>query len=153
MLRILRRSSAFVVGAVMSLALACSVGSNKDEDEDSDQFREDTLTCEEALAHLQDCCPDFDTTAVACRYYFKSTSGCGDSTESREEPAFTLQESRCIRNKSCAELRESFDYAVGGRTNVCKRAQAAIQYIDRKSTSSGGESTGSVHQTHPPVCP
>ena len=138
MRRILRRSSAFVVGALLTLVIACGPGK-----EDDDQFREDTLTCEEALAHLQECCPGFDPAAVACRYYFSSDSGCGITTENKEEPAFDLPESRCIRNKSCADL-------VGDK--VCPRAQKAVQYIDRSTTSVGG-SPSKVHQTHPPVCP
>ena len=137
MRRSLRRSSAFVVGALITLVIACG------GEEDDDQFREDTLTCEEALAHLQECCPGFDPAAVACRYYYSSNSGCGTTTENHEEPAFDLPESRCIRNKSCADL-------VGG--NVCPRAQKAVQYIDRKTTSFGSDPSN-VHQTHPPVCP
>jgi hypothetical protein len=138
MRRILRRSSAFVVGGLITLLIACGGG-----EEDDDQFREDTLTCEEALAHLQECCPNFDPMAVACRYYFSSNEGCATSTENHEEPAFNLQESRCIRNTTCADL-------VG--QGVCPRAQKAVQYIDR-TTSSVGSNTSRVHQTHPPVCP
>ncbi len=138
MRRSLRRSSAFLVGAFVTLVIACGQG-----EEDDDQFREDTLTCEEALAHLQECCPAFDPAAVACRHYYASNSGCGTSTENREEPAFDLSESRCIRNRSCADL-------VGD--NVCPRAQKAVQYIDRTTTSVGTDPS-KVHQSHAPVCP
>lgn len=127
-----------MVGGLITLLLACG-----DKEEDSDQFREDTLTCEEALAHLQECCPNFDPMAVACRYYFSSDSGCGTSEVNREEPAFSLSESRCIRNKSCADLQGQ---------NICPRAQKAVQYIDR-TTTSVGDDPRNVHQTHPPVCP
>jgi hypothetical protein len=145
--RILRRSSAFVVGGLITLVIACSDGKK----EDDDQFREDTLTCEEALAHLLDCCPNFDPNAVACRYYYASDQGCSSSEVTRETPAFNLQESRCIRNKSCADLQQLHDDASLGKTNICGRAAAAVQYVDRTTTGTG--SPTSFHQAHPPVCP
>lgn len=125
----------------MALVIAC--GGEKDDD----QFREDTLTCEEALAHLQDCCPGFDAAAVACRYYYVSQQGCAAPSEDREQPAFDLAESRCIRNTSCADVRAD---AAGG--SVCARSQKAVQYIDRTEGSFGSAGTA-THQGHAPVCP
>src|SRR5688572_22243328 len=31
-------------------------------------FREDEVSCEEAVAHLDECCPDFDETPMNCTY-------------------------------------------------------------------------------------
>jgi hypothetical protein len=58
-------------------------------------FREDEVQCEETVAYLEDCCPGFDSRAVNCTW-----GGCGPS------PYLTAEESRCIRELSCAEISE-----------------------------------------------
>ncbi len=71
-------------------------------------IREDELRCEEAVAHLVDCCPGFDAKAVDC--YFTSSS-CGTVNT-----AYDIEESRCIAKLDCATLRAN---------GVCSRAQSA----------------------------
>jgi hypothetical protein len=78
-------------------------------------FREDEVQCEETVAHLADCCSDFDPHAIDCKYI----SGCDSDTY----PVFTVAESRCIRDKSCAEVR---------RDGVCERT------LERQGQSDGG---------------
>ncbi|HEY3450198.1 MAG TPA: hypothetical protein VGK67_27840 [Myxococcales bacterium] len=82
------------VGLTALLALTCGI-------------REDELRCEEAVAHLADCCPGFDPTQIDCYY----STGCGTIY-----PVIDIQESRCVSGMKCEDL-----VAAG----VCSRAQAA----------------------------
>ncbi len=59
-------------------------------------LREDDLKCEEAVAHLNDCCPNFDLSKISCSY----KSGCG-STQYAE---LGIEDSVCIQNKDCKTL-------------------------------------------------
>jgi hypothetical protein len=66
-------------------------------------FREDEVVCEEAVAHIVDCCPDFDLegpegVSVSCTY---DESGCDARL-----PDLSADESACIRELSCDELKE-----------------------------------------------
>lgn len=70
-------------------------------------LREDDLQCEEAVAHLNECCPGFDVAKISCAF----SSGCGDT----QYTAFSIEESECIQNADCKTL-------VGN--GVCTRAQA-----------------------------
>ena len=74
-----------------------------------DNFRADVVDCEEALAHLQDCCGLAATNNVKCIYYFSQDS-C-DSTIPPDEtrPDLTVDVSDCIRAHSCAELTLTCD--------------------------------------------
>lgn len=141
-----RRSNA---GVVVSLAvctlLACG-GADGDEHDDNN-FRDDVIECEDALAHLEGCCPGFDAKPVLCNFYYDKSTGCASSTTTSVEPAFNVQESACIRDTSCAALVER---------KVCERAQLARAYT--RSTSSGSYSstpsaTAAPAARHAPVCP
>jgi hypothetical protein len=134
----------------ISAVLACS---RDNDEEDDNQFREDVIWCEEAVAHLEKCCPNFDTTRVACTFYYSYDEGCGTSTTRRTDPAFDKEESRCIRNTTCDAL-----VAQG----VCERARdggAARSSITTTSSSSSGSTSSSssgTTETSPPrpqVCP
>ena len=83
-----------VLGLLGLLALTCGI-------------REDELRCEEAVAHLIDCCPGFDATQMDCYY----STGCGTTY-----PVIDIQESRCVSGLKCAEV-----VAAG----ICSRAQVA----------------------------
>jgi hypothetical protein len=61
-------------------------------------FRQDELECEEAMAHLIDCCPSSDFRWVSCEF----VQGCSESTP----PDLSPDESQCLRRLSCAEVRE-----------------------------------------------
>jgi hypothetical protein len=68
-------------------------------------LREDEIDCEEAVAHLQACCPGFtQTETLQCTY----SDGCGVV-----EPAISIPQSQCILAESCEAL------VSGG---VCARA-------------------------------
>lgn len=76
-----------------------------DSDTDDNQFREDVLSCEEAVAHLEECCPEFRPSNVECRYYFRRNESCvGPDTTTRLDPDINLRESRCIRDLTCDGL-------------------------------------------------
>lgn len=147
----LRRIPAGVFFALGVVALlACEDGDTKDDEEDDNQFREDVIQCEEAVARLERCCPDFDGSRVLCNYYFRfDTSTCGPRTTDSIHPALALSESRCVLDTSCEAL-------VG--QGVCERAQEARTYTRRiveNSSSSGSAASGDVDESdsHPPVCP
>jgi hypothetical protein len=59
-------------------------------------FRRDELACEEAVAHLGECCPNLDTTQLNCTY----DDACGTL-----RPDFDVNQSGCIREASCEEIR------------------------------------------------
>jgi hypothetical protein len=118
--------------------LACK---DKDHDEDDNQFREDVIQCEEAIARLSNCCPGFDGSRVLCNYYYSfDNSGCGPAQTEHVNPALNLSESQCVRDTSCEDL-------VGN--DVCKRAQEARTY----SSSVASDNSKNVSDSHPPVCP
>jgi hypothetical protein len=71
---------------------------------------EDAVLCEEAAAHLEDCCPSFRPTFLRCET--PDLVGCA-------EVDVKTDEARCILGRSCEELR-------GGGT--CDRAIAAWTY-------------------------
>jgi len=73
-------------------------------------IRDDELHCEEAAAHLRDCCPSFDVHSIDCYY---AQTGCGTIY-----PVITISESRCITSESCSALVQS---------GVCTRAQGVAQ--------------------------
>ena len=81
-------------------------------------LRQDELDCEEAVAVLKDCCPDFPVTMVSCVY---ESSAC-----STVYPDFPVSESQCIRSQSCSSLVS---------TGVCARAQAQAEAHGGASTT------------------
>lgn len=96
----LRRVSS---GCLLAVALAIAMACNSDTDDN--QWREDVLSCEEAVAHLDECCPGFDVTRVQCRYYYHIDRGCTTDTVTHVEPDIELSESHCIRNATCDKLQ------------------------------------------------
>lgn len=71
-------------------------------------FTEEAVLCEEAAAHLSECCPSFEPTFLRCETPSFPT-GCAEVDAKTEE-------SRCIVKRSCAELRAD---------GTCDRACAA----------------------------
>ena len=60
-----------------------------------DALHQDELDCEEAVSHLEACCPGFVASSnLRCIY---DDPGCGTVTE----PAIPEDAAGCIRNKSC----------------------------------------------------
>jgi hypothetical protein len=95
-----RRKARYPVGVAAVLGVLAVMAC--DSDTDDNQFREDVISCEEAVAHLEECCSEFRPTNVQCRYFFRRTEGCiGPDTTTRVEPDLDLRESRCIRDLTC----------------------------------------------------
>lgn len=67
--------------------------------------------CEEAFAHLKECCPNF--TATALGYCHADSPGC-DGVDSY--PALGVNDSNCIRGMTCDELVSK---------GICARAASA----------------------------
>ena len=127
------------VGVCFALGIAAVLACNGGHDqEDDNQFRDDVLWCEEAVARLQRCCPNFDVRRIACQYYYSFDEGCGTSSTRKIEPAYTKSESACVRERSCDALVNE---------GICTRAQeqgnarSSTQITSTSSTSSSG-STG-----------
>jgi len=88
------KSPGWLIAAIVGVLFACG------------DMRQDELDCEEAVSHLQSCCPGFDSSAIQCTY----SSGCGTT----QYPAIATPQSQCIRGEDCSTLVAS---------GVCKRAQ------------------------------
>jgi len=88
-------------------------------------LRQDEIDCEQAVAHLQDCCPDFGTATIAC----VSSQGCDVS-----DPALSIAESQCILDRSCESLIAS---------GLC----AATHDLESRHQDDDGTLV-----SHPPVC-
>ncbi len=78
-------SRGFTVSLVVGTVLACG------------DIREDEFLCENAVSHLQQCCPGF-RAAIDCSY----VQGCDDTTY----PELDSIQSECIFQASCADLRQ-----------------------------------------------
>ncbi len=73
---------------------------------DHDDLDETVLSCEEAVAALDACCPGFDPEAVRCiDHRYRKTSACtGTVSEGHERPQIDRVESACIRRSTCSQL-------------------------------------------------
>jgi hypothetical protein len=148
---VLPAGTAFALGVVA--VFACGNGNGNDEDDN--QFRDDVIWCEEAAAHLEQCCPGFDPRQVHCRFYYSHKEGCSSTTTTLTKPAFSIEESKCVHHTSCEALVES---------GACVRAADAgaprttTTTVESGSTSSSGSSPDNRStRTEPPrrdpICP
>ena len=136
-------------GVSFALVLAAIVAcGDRDHDEDNNNFREDVIQCEEALARLDACCPSFDASRVLCNYYYSFDDGCGTATTRSVAPAFNEAESHCILETSCDVLIDK---------RVCARAQEAKPYASKTTTDTdttdGVDPVMKTSEEHQPVCP
>ena len=80
-----------------------------------DHMRSDELECEEAVGHLLDCCPGLSFSEDYCTY---------DAHCSGRPPRLDEDQSRCIRAKSCDELRDAHACErapdAGGGDEICR---------------------------------
>ena len=122
-------TAAAIVAALFAFSFRSSAASG-DYDRDEDLTME-VVSCEEAYARLEECCPDFDTPINACRHNrYRRTSCDGQVGYGGTDPIFVIGESECIRDKSCDALMtegicEAYDgvrppTVDGGRQRVCK---------------------------------
>ncbi|WP_437795827.1 hypothetical protein [Sorangium sp. So ce693] len=78
---------------------------------------EQEFLCENAAAHLEECCPSFSATPALCR----QNVGCNGD----EELWLTADESRCIQDRECGDLVAS---------NVCEQAATRMKLAEGGST-------------------
>ena len=110
-----------VVAVVIGLAVSCR------------GFREDEIECEKAIVHLGACCLGFRAERLDCSY--NERLGCADEVKASEYPVLSLNDSRCLRQKSCEDL------AVDGD---CSRAQNAQRRVDSHDKSIASNQPGPV---------
>jgi hypothetical protein len=148
---LLWRTPGVIVALGICSVIACST--NGDVEEDNEQFRQDVIWCEEAASHLQECCGGtFDPHQIECRHYYRRDTGCNQDTIQRTDPAFTIDESNCLRKAACEEIVAN---------KMCSRAQAAglarssnYQVNDNPSSTTSTTSTGGSSAPNAgPVCP
>jgi hypothetical protein len=97
-------------------------------------LREDEFHCELAVAHLEECCPDFDPGQISCNY----ASGCDSTTHT----ALDLGESQCIEDRDCGTIIDR---------RICERALAQTPGVERTDTTSAASSGTSTGQER--ACP
>jgi hypothetical protein len=108
-------------------------------------FDERVLSCEEALAKLERCCPDFPVRTITCVDDEYETQGCGIRDYGHQLPAYTLAESKCIRETSCENLLKS--RVCDRAPTVTRRGQSTTLYLDENRESSQN------YDRQPAVCP
>lgn len=97
----------------------------------SSGFTGTEFECEQAVAHLKSCCPDFPVRSIRCNY----SAGCGEV-----HPLLRTDEAKCVQNTSC-------DVIIAD--GVCQ------EVIDLAAQDAAFEPDGSGEEefTHAPVCP
>jgi len=146
----MKRLVPYLVGLffVARFAFACS---NDTKERDDENFREDVVFCEEAIARIDTCCPGVTHDANACHYHhylFSEYCGCEesggtyDSEDSR--PVLSLQESKAVVDAdSCG------DVACGAMQKALLRTHAHETHSNTPCHSDGDEyydpSTGTTH--------
>ena len=63
-------------------------------------IHDDELHCEEAIAHLQNCCPGLKQASISCR----QNTSCGNASA---RPQIPMEQSDCILARSCEDLTRS----------------------------------------------
>jgi hypothetical protein len=109
-----RCSRAFTLWLFVCALVACGI-------------RQDEFDCENAAAHLQECCPGFRASMLSCTY---SSQGCSTTF-----PELAIADSDCIRDASCDYLRT---------TGVCDRVMPSTATLSSGSPDS--------RQLGSPVC-
>lgn len=100
-----------LVGVLLTSGFTVRARAKDSEERDDNQFREDVLLCEDAVAHARACC-GFRVQGDACRYYhyaYSDDCGCdvpGTDGSGSEDvwPVVGVAESRAILSHSCEEL-------------------------------------------------
>jgi len=124
-----RRARTILVGVLLTSGYAVRASASLDEDEDDNNFREDVILCEEAVAHVTACC-GYEVQADACHYYhYFSTNDCGCNAGSPGQlridvrPVLSTARSEELAEIECDALR-----APGpDGTTMCSQLHADLQ--------------------------
>jgi hypothetical protein len=93
-----------------SLVITGALAYNTTTSSDDDNFREDVLACENAVATIESCCPDVHAPNDACLYHhytYEEDCGCMSGSVSAHDdrwPVLDLTASRAILAKTCDEI-------------------------------------------------
>jgi hypothetical protein len=125
-------SSSFLSSLILAGALTVSYGCRFGNDtENATDVSETVLSCEDAFARLEDCCPGFKATISSSASndewqqrcldltYSDTWEGCNGDVHHESghvEPRYTLLESKRVRATSCEELIRGGDCE--GATNL-----------------------------------
>jgi hypothetical protein len=148
-------------GPVFVLVLLVCRSGRADFD-DAEDLDETVIWCEDAIAKLGRCCPGFVRTSISCRdedYDEVSQSqGCdgiprASRTFGHDLPAFTRDDSACIRAKSCEELFSSGTCTRAARALPRGKHETDQVNPDNARGSSGYPILVADRQDLPPVCP
>jgi hypothetical protein len=106
-----RRTRAVLAGLLLSSGFIGSVRADSEEVDDN-EFREDVLLCEEAVAHALECCPGLSAPDNACHFHrmdSEDSCGCSGGTAGRahaySDPVLEIEESERIAEASCSALQ------------------------------------------------
>ena len=101
-----------LVGVLLTSGFVVRAKASPDVKEDDNNFREDVIVCEEAVAHATACCGT-KVQGDACRYYdYDATDSCGCSggssgTDRKQvRPVVSPSEGRRIADMSCAAMKQ-----------------------------------------------
>jgi hypothetical protein len=136
----------WVPGGVVAILFACS-----DDYDRSDDMTLEVVSCEEAIAHLTECCPGFDPTIQSCkdREWQKEERGCESYSLSQGDvlPELSLDESRCVRELSCADIRGR-----GICEKVAKNSERGTTASYERGSGEPSKSSNTVFP-HTALCP
>lgn len=105
-------SVAFAIG--VSAALSCTA------------IHTDELLCEEAAAHVQECCPGVEIARINCDY---DTGSCVGTTH---EPDLRGDVAKCLRDTACGELTK-----VGGACDKVRQASLTPEFLGTRNAFAG----------------
>ena len=128
-----------LVGLLLTSGFAVRANAHTEEEEDDNNFREDVILCEEAVAHVTACC-GYRVQGDACRYYHYSfTDDCGcngtSSTGTKRvdvRPVLSTARSRELAAMDCHALTATSPEG----TTVCSQIYAELQADNDESHSS-----------------
>ena len=98
----------YLVGLTFVFGLACETAEG---DYDHSQYREDTVRCDEAVAHVTSCCPMITAPSTACEFHHLVPRTCGgcSSNHGRDahddmEPVLSIDTSNGLIAASCEDI-------------------------------------------------
>lgn len=104
--------ASFIRPLATGLVIIAVWGCDSEDKDEHDDLTSEVVSCEEAIAHLDGCCPGFVATRdgqCVDQDYVKHGGGCiyedYDSLRTiRRLPEMTRGESKCVRELSCEDL-------------------------------------------------
>lgn len=97
-----------VVWGIGALLVAGGLACHPGVESDDDNFREDVLYCENAVAYVESCCPGVTPPNDACLYHhYSRETSCGCSSEGSYDDRRTVlgtEASKSILSSTCEQL-------------------------------------------------